>query len=344
MRTALARGTGLAVLVGLLLCPIGASAQDTKDPKNIEQAKQHMAAGAAFYNDPSGPKCEEAYREFSKAYSLSGSLNALKGMGVCALELERDGDAIDHLTKYLEGKGAEMDAAERTQVENDLTALRAAVAWVTIKADRDGVRISDTRTPSKGFPITNRYIVGTEGSRLGIHPGQHKIVASVDGAEPQEWKVEISNGGTYEHTFTFGGEAATTTPVGPVGPVPDTTQPDEPGGERPIPATVYIFGGLTVALAVPMTIFMITASGAKSDFDAANGNAPAAELEELRDDVTTKNLLADIFLGATVASAAATAIFFFTRPTVETQTGSMSWSVTPAFGPTGGGASATVTF
>src|SRR5581483_10837342 len=71
-------------------------------PDQLAQARQHMQAGAAFYNDPSGKhKCEEAYREFKKAYLLSGSLNAVKGMAVCSLELERDGEAIKEYTQYL---------------------------------------------------------------------------------------------------------------------------------------------------------------------------------------------------------------------------------------------------
>src|SRR5690606_12130463 len=111
------------------------------------------------------------YREFSKAYELSGSLNALKNMGVCALELERDGAAIEHFETFLAGKGGKADAAERAQIESDLKALKAAVAWVTLKSNRPGARVTDTRTPSRGSPITNRYTVGPDGLRVGIHPG-----------------------------------------------------------------------------------------------------------------------------------------------------------------------------
>ena len=62
-----------------------------QDGAKLEQAKQHMAAGSSFYNDPSGHKCEEALVEFGKAYELSGSWKALRAMGICELELERDG-------------------------------------------------------------------------------------------------------------------------------------------------------------------------------------------------------------------------------------------------------------
>ncbi|MEO5728898.1 MAG: hypothetical protein ABI134_17355, partial [Byssovorax sp.] len=113
MRSSLARVTAAITLATIcsVAAPPAAFAQGKQhpaatDPAKLAEAKRHMQAGAAFYNDPSGHKCEEAIREFGKAYELSGSLNALKGQAVCNLELERDGEAIEQYTKYLAGKGA----------------------------------------------------------------------------------------------------------------------------------------------------------------------------------------------------------------------------------------------
>jgi hypothetical protein len=61
----------------------GKTEQAPTDPKLIE-AKKHMEAGAAFFNDPGGSKCEEAYREFKTAYELSGSMNAARGSSATA--------------------------------------------------------------------------------------------------------------------------------------------------------------------------------------------------------------------------------------------------------------------
>src|SRR5262249_32158347 len=160
------------------------------------EAKKHMEAGAAFYNDASGVhKCEEALKEFKLAYDLSGSLNALKAMGVCELELERDGDAIAHYEKFLEKRG-DKPHPDRAQVETDLKALKAAVAWVTVSSDRSNVRITDVRTPAKGYPITNRYVASAAAQKLGLHPGSHVLTASSDNAPDQTWKVELANGAT----------------------------------------------------------------------------------------------------------------------------------------------------
>ncbi len=324
------------------------------DPTSLDQAKRHMEAGAAFYNDPSGHKCEEAVREFGKAYELSGSLNALRGMGICELELERDGEAIELLERFLKGKGDSLDPADKKQVESDLTALKSAVARVTFTVDRPNVKLTTVRTPAKGYPITNRYQLSDSGS-LGLHPGSYTITAAAAGEKSLTWTVELANGSTAEHAFSWATDAGAEPGATPP-PPGDETSPTGGGGERPIPVTVWIFGGLTVALAVPTTIFMIGASGAKSDYDDQNGKASESELEGLRGDVTSMNTVADIFLGLTVASAATTAVFYFTRPTEQAAASAAPasgrapgsavriGSVLPVASPTGGGAFMTGSF
>ena len=312
MRLVTARAARFGLLVSALWT--ASSAALAQDPAQIEQAKKHMEAGAAFYNDPAGHKCEEAYREFKTAFELSGSANALKAMGVCALELERDGDAIAHFEKFME-KTQDKGHPDRAQVDQDLKALKSAVAWVTLKANKPGARIADVRTPAKGYLVTNRYVMEGDTIKLGVHPGSHLFTATVDGMGEETWKVEIANGSTQEYTFDFkpGVSEQATGGTAPLVPQGDTGSPAPT--ERPIPPTVFIFGGLTLALTIPTVIFMVRASGLNSDYDEANGNRTATE--DMRSDVKSANLLADIFLGVTAASLAATAVFYFTRPTVS---------------------------
>jgi hypothetical protein len=313
---------------------------DAKDPAKIAEAKRHMQAGAAFYNDPSGHKCEEAIREFGKAYELSGSLNALKGQAVCNLELERDGEAIEQYTKYLQGKGAAIDAADKSQVETDLNTLRASAAFITFSTDHAGVKIVDVRTPARGFPITNRYPLPMTGRKLGIHPGQHTFTAVAEGAPDQTWTTEVVNGARLDHTFEFDKGK----PVVVEG--DKIERHDEPKlvKSRPVPTGAFVTGGLTVALAVPLAIFGVRALGKGSDYKAANGHKPAAELEAMASDVRSANLITDIFLGATVVSGVVTTILVLTRPTkmVPDDKGSAppasSFRVLPTVGREGGGA------
>jgi len=310
--------------------PSPAHAQGKGDPAAIEQAKKHMKAGADLYNDPPvGHKCEEAIGEFAKAYELSGSLNALKGMAICSRELEHDADAIEQYTAYLAGKAGSLDPKEKALFEGDLNALKEAVATVKLSADLPGVRVTDVRTPAKGGPIRNAYNLPDAGEKaLGLHPGDHVLTASLDGFPDQVWKVEIANGGLYTHPFTF------------------KRAPEPVAMTRPVPAAVWVTTGLTGALTVAWGALAIRAKLKNDDYAKQNGHAPAAQLQSMRSDVKTANLVADVFLGAAAAGLGTTLALYFTRPSIRA--GSRSGpsrpakagviTLAPSIGFTGGGA------
>jgi hypothetical protein len=338
MRLPFARAAATLALVssGAALAPGALAQTPPKAPTAaaLEEAKTHMHAGASFYNDPSGHKCEEAYREFKKAYELSGSINALKNMGVCSIELEHDGEAIDELTRYLETKGDQVDPAEKTQVESDLGALKAAVAWVTLGSDRPGVKVTDVRTPARGFPVTNHHSAPIAAKRLGIHPGSHVFTAALEGQPDQVWKVEVPNGGTLEHVFEYDRGKPVVAEGFAAADLHDTPKPPPQSSDSGFRA-YYLTGGLTVALAVPTVIFMVSAGNKNTAYKAVNGTEPASELTPLHNGVQSANLLADVFLGLTAASLVTTGVLFFTRSTkAPPKTGLLHGvTVSPATGP-----------
>jgi hypothetical protein len=317
----------------------GGSPPPNADPAKIEQAKKHMAAGAALYNDPSGHKCEEAYVEFNKAYELSGSLNALKNRAVCALELEKDGEALLDYKKVLAGMGDKLDPADKTQIENDVKALESTVAWITIKIDVPKAKLVDIRTPSRGLPVTNRYTLGEPSTKLGIHPGEHAFTVTAEDGKELTWKVSLSNGATQEHTFELTKivTAPTASTTATAAPTATTTAPIEPQMERPVPTSVKVLIGVTGALAVGTGVMMGLASVAKSDYDKVNGTgAPTSDLESKRNNVIMMNGIADGLLGGTVLAGGATLVLYLLRPSVpvENKTGLF---IAPAITPGAGG-------
>ena len=322
LRGALASGGLHRVFWGLsaavfLLCASTAAAQPAGAPADVERAKQHMQAGAAFYNDPTGPKCEEALVEFTRAYELSGSTRALRAMGVCSLELERDGEAIEQFEAYL-AKAKDAKKSDRAQVESDLAALRSAVARVTFTSDVTPVRVVAVRTPTQGSRVTNRYVLTSPSATLGLHPGAYEITASVDGRPDVRFSQEIPHGGTLTRALVFTEEAASP----PVAPPPG----HENEVSRPIPVTAIVFGGLAVALTVPAVVLGVHALGKGADFEEKNGKAPAAELEDLRHDIVLENALTDAFAVGAVACAAVATVFFFTRPEVRSESTQVGFS------------------
>ncbi|MBW2522639.1 MAG: hypothetical protein JRI23_00620 [Deltaproteobacteria bacterium] len=335
------------VLGALLSVPTeSARAGESPSAQDIEQAKKHMRAGVAFMQDPDGPKYEEAYPEFKKAYALSGSLNALQNLAICAQNLELDGEAIELYGKFLEGKGDSVDPKVEEQVRRDKQALEAVVAWVTLSTDKVGVSIEDVRYPRRGSPITNVYEGSIQGLKLGIHPGRHKFTARADGYDDQVWEVTIKNGGAHSHTFSFDPNA----PVTAEGFTEEDQQQlgpdegDEDEGEGGMPVYPWIAAGVTVAVAVPWVIFMAMSSSKKSEYDDALGTAPIGEQEDLKSDLETTNLVADVLMGVTMAGVVTTIILFATADYGGDDEATadrgprfgVDYAVTPAVDPRGG--------
>ena len=350
---------GALVLAGPLVSGSRALADGpppAADPAKIEQAKKHMQAGAALYNDPSGHKCEEAYVEFNKAYELSGSLNALKNRAVCALELEKDGEALVDYKKVLAGMSDKLGADEKTQIENDVKALEAAVAWVTIKLDVATAKLVDVRTPSRGLPVTNRYTATSAGIKIGFHPGSHAITATTEDGKEITWKVDLTNGQTMDHTFEFSKlvTAPTATATATIAPTATATATAtstgvEPAPQRPTPTSVWVTLGLTGLFAVGTGVTMGLAGAAKSDFDKGctfvDGkcvdNGTVKDLAGARSNVQTMNLVADISLGATAIMGVTTLVLYLTRPTAKAEgPAKTGFVIAPAIAPNAGGVTA----
>src|SRR5262245_33989950 len=79
-------------------------------------ARARFTAGVNLLKDPEGPRYEEAYREFKAAYAASPSYKILGNLGLCAMKLERDEEAIAAYERYLK-EGKDLDPAEVTQVK-----------------------------------------------------------------------------------------------------------------------------------------------------------------------------------------------------------------------------------
>jgi heme exporter protein D len=362
MRHSLAR-TLLAALVALVCfgASHGSAIAQTADPKasptaqDVEQAKNHMAAGVAFMQDPDGARYEEAYPEFRKAYELSGSLNALHNLAISAQKLELDGEAISYYETVLEKKGDDLDENDKAQITRDLAGLKAAVAWVSLSSDRGEVTVVDERTPRSGSRIRNKYKIGIQQKKFGLHPGQHTFTATTEGYPEQVWTVQISNGGSLNHEFVFDKNAPVTADgftADDMGTTPDP-EPDTGDDGGGLPAYVWIAGGVTIAAAIPMAIFMGMSASQKSEYDNdILGKKPKDEQQEAADSLKTTNLLADVFLGVTAAGAVATVILVIVAMSGDESEASadagprfgVDYTVSPLIDRDGVGAVVTTTF
>ncbi|HET9954698.1 MAG TPA: hypothetical protein VFQ61_09340 [Polyangiaceae bacterium] len=160
-----------------------------------EEARAHFSAGVNLLQDPDGARYEEAYREFRAAYAASPSWKILGNLGITAMKLERDGEAIEAFARYLSEGGKQLDPEERAQTERDLQTLKTGVVRIAFNASRTGARLVDERSLASGSSVVNRYGPIDSTLEIGVRAGHHRITASLAGfkdivleldAEPQQ--------------------------------------------------------------------------------------------------------------------------------------------------------------
>ncbi len=97
-----------------------------------------VSSPVALLKDPKMPRYEEAHREFKAAYALSPSYKILGNLGLCAMQIERDEEAIHAYEAFLREGGPEVTSGERMQIERDLLTLKAGIVKVNISSDPPG--------------------------------------------------------------------------------------------------------------------------------------------------------------------------------------------------------------
>lgn len=262
-RKVVAIGIGL-VIVGLAL-PSWAA-----DVVISDEARAHFSVGVNLLQDPDGARYEEAYREFKEAYAKSPSWKILGNLGISAMKLERDSEAIASFKKYLAEGGKRVDADERAQFQRDLSTLESRVALLVLQTDPPGGTIEDERHPASGQAIRNSYTADGP-LQIGVRPGRHRFTAKLAGRVDAVWEVELSPRQQASHTFTLpepvAGAPVTPPPAAPP-PSPtmvaDTHSAKSSNGMR---TGAYVaFGAGVVGLGIG-TIFGLSA---KSKYGQAN--------------------------------------------------------------------------
>jgi hypothetical protein len=181
-----------------------------------KEAQEHFNAGVSFLQDPDGARYEEAYREFKAAYAASPSWKILGNLGIAALKLERDGEAIAAFRQYLADGGSDIEAEERTQVQRDLSTLEASAAKLKLELP-EGAMLLDERFPAMGSAIQNSYGPAKGALDIGVRPGRHRFTASLDGKTSDAWDVELQPQESKTHAFSFdakGGAGSATASTG----------------------------------------------------------------------------------------------------------------------------------
>lgn len=186
----------LTVLVSVLLVVRGAAAGDAIPP----EARQHFRNGVELIQGES-PSYQDAYNQFKLAYEKSGSWKVLGNLGLCALKLERDGEAREHYTKYLEEGNKAIDPEERAAIERDLLFIDSSAAKLRLTSSETEAELVDQRAGSSAPPQS--YAM-TQGSLdLVLRAGTHTITATTPDAKRVVVEIVLSPGDESDHHLDF---------------------------------------------------------------------------------------------------------------------------------------------
>ncbi len=332
------RALALGVLLTGTATVMPAQAKDAPAAKNAVSpaAREHFNAGVSLLQDPDGARYEEAYQEFKTAYADSPSWKILGNLGICAMKLERDREAIEAFRRYLSEGKDQIDADERQQVERDLATLEAAMATVTFTSSAKDVQIFDERLSSSGGVSRNSYGPFEGSLELGLRPGRHRIVASSPGLGDVTFELQVGSKAvlTKDIDFSTPAEATTSTTLSP------TAAPAEESGSD-LRWAAYASLGVGLLGVGAGTAFAVLSS---NKYDEANSMCPntvrcelsGAEIDERTglgedgDQLKTFSLVGFIVGGAGLATG--TALLVWGGPSNKTE--ATTASVKPYLSPT----------
>lgn len=318
------------------------------------QAKLYFSNGVELLQS-SPPNYQDAYYQFKLAYQESKSWKVLGNLGLCALKLERDGEAFQAYTEYLQQGGNEIDPGERSALEREMLLISGNSAPVQITASEPGTEVVDSRSGSS-TPAQNYKLEG-DTLEIRLRAGSHTLRATAPDGRTRTWEVSISPGKEASHHFDF--DAKETPPGGGGGGGGGgSVQVRETGGALRVVGFVVTGVGAAALMGGAITGIL-----AKNKEDEATKDCYAstdsmgnpiqrcppggeAALDSADDLAKTTNYL---LIGGGVLAAAGITMIIFGGP-VETTTSAKvepprrRLAVQPVFGPAGGGLYATGTF
>jgi hypothetical protein len=208
-----------------------------------------------------------------------------------------------------------------SQIEKSLPSLVLQVR------DADGARLTDVGVSIDGAPALSHL----DDTPLVVDPGPHTLRFERAGSPPVEQKITVAAGEKARIVAVQLGMPPAPPPAAP-SPEPSPAPPEqaptprehprlqppeEPShAERPIPAEVFVLGGIGVLALGSFVYFAVSGTSDVDHLRSTCGlNCSSSDVSFAH----TQLLVADISLGVSVLALGAGAWLFFTRPEAPTQ-------------------------
>jgi tetratricopeptide (TPR) repeat protein len=262
---------------------------DSGDPVTV--SRSHFDRGVEYVQDGD---LKAALIEFKRAYAASPNYRVLYNLGQVSNELREYIEAQNYFRRYLNDGGDEIDAARRRDVETLITKLSSRIARLQLSSNIEGAELFVDDVPVGRSPMSEPVRVSA-GARL--------VTAAVPGRPPISRSIEAAGGETLTVQLDF--------PPSPIAAEVASAPNAYPRARaRSSGTSPVLWLGITAgALGIATGVMAYLAAKDASDYhDAVKTKTTARELQDLDDKATTKALVTDILLGATVAATTVTLI------------------------------------
>ena len=308
-------------IAALLLTPRFASAQaETKSAVAealYRQARDLMAAG----------KYDEACPKLAQSQQLDPATGTLLNLAACH---EKQGKLA---TAWLEYSDA-LVAARRDGREDRVQYARERAAELEPKLSRLTLQLApNADTPGLTIELDGTSVGAVFGVPTPVDPGKHSVRASAPGKKPQIFSIEIAVADQQSLSITPLEDAPVEAAPAEPTPAPgssSTGTPEQPQSDelqrRPIPTSVYLSGGITLALTASASVTGVAYLNKKSDYETlAKSEGLTVDVEERRKTAQRygyANL--GLWIGAAVG-AGVTTYLYVTRPTQKSAIHVVPW-------------------
>lgn len=249
----------------------------------------HFANGVELLQ-ATPPNYQDAFRQFQLAYEKThGSWKVMGNLGLCALKLERDGEALGYYEGYLKEGGDQIDPDERSHIEREMLLIQGNMAHVVLTSSRPGVRYSVSRQGSAVPPQI--YEAEADETDLGLRAGTLDITATAQDGTQLTFNVTLAAGERAEHVFDYEARPVLVAQ-------PPVAAPDEPAPKKGMSGlriagiatagvgVLALGGGVVTGLlsqskeknAKDQCIDSICPEDSKKDFDSAKTMATVANV------------------------------------------------------------------
>jgi len=285
----------LAVLVALGSSTV---ARADNSPEALAEGRSRFQRGVEFYKEGD---FRAALIEFKRAYDAAPNYKVLYNIAQTSLELQDYATALKNFEKFLADGGADVPAARRAQIVEEMDRLGKRVARVAVEVNVTGAEVLVDDVSVGKAPLSEPIVVSA---------GRRRLTATFDGKSTTR-VIDVAGGDTPKISLLL-----ETHPLPPTDlPTPTPTPrpaPDDGGGSSHTGA--YVGLGITGALTVATVVTGVVALGAKSSFDdtLARRGATPQDVDDARTRTRTFALVTDVLGGSAIVAGAVTLIVALT--------------------------------